>query len=370
MLETKTTNWHPALYESPDINELVDLSRSQQGMAGDVDADYIRWMHNGNPAGTPLVALARENGADKIIGQVWLMPLRIQVGEDVQLGSHCFYGLMHPGYQRQGIFTQLMGYCYKRAQEIGVCFSYGFPNHRSYPLYVRKLGWTHIGNGLEYILPINIGRLIRRRFKFSAVRGLLAANADLASRLFFRPRPLPDQAAKFDIVQLDALTPKLDDFWERVKHKYPVMVVRDAPFIDWRFIRIPDRHYTLLAACRDRSIFAYIVLRCLNLQGIDCGMVVDFLTDPTSDGALAGKALLAHARRHFQAKKMDMAGCMMTPGAREIRFLRDQGFIRCPSWLQSQPHPILLHVNSKIPDRRLLFGGRNWFLTLGDFDAV
>ena len=154
MLETKTANWYPALYESPDITDLVDLSRSQQGKAADVTADYIRWAHQDNPGGRPLVALARENVTNKIIGQVWMNPLRIQVGDTVQLGSHCGYGIMHPDYQRQGIFTQLMEYCYETACQMGVGFSYGFPNHRSYPRYVRKLGWKHIGNGLEYILPI------------------------------------------------------------------------------------------------------------------------------------------------------------------------------------------------------------------------
>jgi GNAT superfamily N-acetyltransferase len=365
-----TPDWRLSLYNDQDLGGLVALSHLQPGKAANVTADYVRWMHNGNPAGKPIIALAKENGTNKVIGQVWLMPLRIQVGDEVQLGSLSFYGLVDPVYQRQGIFTKLVPYCSTISSEMGIRFAYGFPNHRSFPVFIKRLNWTHLGTAREFIRPVQNARLISRRIKLRGGRKFLGVIANLAGNFLFRPKPLPAKSVEYKLVEVCTTSSMLDEFWHRVKNKYPVIIVRDGPFTDWRYTRIPDRHYRIWGIRKGQTLSAYIVLRRVNLEGIDCGMIVDFLVEPSEDGELAGEVLLSRAYKHFQAKDIDLAGCMMIPGAQEIGLLTKQGFIQCPPFLQSQPHPVILQVNPGSPNGVLLSGVHNWFLTLGDFDAV
>jgi GNAT superfamily N-acetyltransferase len=362
-------DWHPELYTQQDLPALVSLSRLMPGKAANVTSDYVNWMHDGNPAGPPLIAVARNHDASRIIGQVWLMPLHIHVRGETRLGALSFYGLVDPTYQRQGVFSSLVSYCSDASKGRGIQFSYGFPNHRSFPVFVRRLGWAHLGNAREYLLPIDLPRLIRRRFQRQIQPGLLASIGKLVNKAYFKPKPLPAAAGKFDLMELEDTT-GLGGFWKQVRDKYTVMVVRNASFMDWRYFQIPDRQYRVWAARKGPSILATLVLRCVVIKGINCGMVVDFLVEPTDDGRLAGEFLLAQARDYFVKSDTDLAGCLMISGSEEINLLKRQGYRLCPTFLQSQPHPVILETHPETPDRKLLHHLHHWFLSLGDFDAV
>lgn len=365
-----TPTWHIVPYTDGDTDELVALSQLQPGKAAAITAEYVRWQHTANPAGLALVALAKETASGRIIGVVWLVPLRVQVGDEVRLGSQTLYALVHPDYRGQGIFSRLEPFCYERAQRLGVQFSYGFPNPNSYPPMVHRLGWADIGRARLLVRPLNIGCLITHRLRRGVFHQVLATVGRAGGRFVFRPRPLRPDPAQMVITEADTEDGAFDDFWRRVRGKYPVMVVRDTGFLHWRYTQIPERKYLVLAARQGGLIVAYIVLRCVTIEGIACGMVVDFLVEPTERGRLAGELLLHSAAVHFQHNDVDLAGCLMLPGAEEISLLRRQGYVLCPSRLQPQPFPVILRANEGVPGWHMLHDIRCWFLTMGDFDAV
>jgi GNAT superfamily N-acetyltransferase len=363
-------NWRPVLYTEADADELVALCQAQPGKAAAVTPEYVRWQHSANPAGLAQVGLAKENGSDRIVGVLWLMPLRIQVGKEVMLGSQSMYALVHPDYRRQGIFGTLVGFCDDKGQQMGYRFSYGFPNPNSYPGFVGRLGWTELGEARLFLRPLNASRLVTRRLGTGLVQGALAAAAGGSERFLFRPRPLPPDAAKIAVEDADTTDPALDDFWERVRAKYPVMVVRDTRFLDWRYRQVPARHYRVWAAWQDGQITAIIALRSTSIEEIACGMVVDFLVEPSERGRLGGEVLLHRAAVHFQQRDLDLAGCLMLPHAEETGLLRRQGYAACPRALQPQPFPVVVLVHDGVPHSERLLDLRRWFLTMGDFDAV
>jgi GNAT superfamily N-acetyltransferase len=365
-----TIAWQPVLYTDEDTDELVALCQLQPGKAAAVTAEYIHWQHTANPAGLAQVGLAKEIESGKIIGLKWLMPMRIQVGDEVRLGAHSLYTLVHPDHRRQGVFTNLVAFCNENGRRQGYQFWYGFPNPNSYPIFVHRLGWADIGRARLFIRPLNISRLITRRLGQKLFQRALAAAGRVGASFFSRPRPLAPGSAQITVEEVNTDDPALDDFWRRVRGKHLVMIVRDTAFLHWRYTQIPERKYLVLAAWQDGLIIAFIVLRCVIIEGIACGMVVDFLVEPTGRGRLAGEMLLHSTAAHFQHNDVDMAGCLMLPHAEEVALLRRQGYILCPTWLQPQPSPVILLVNDETPGREVLHNIRSWFLTMGDFDAV
>lgn len=363
-------DWRPVLYTETDVEELVTLCQAQPGKAAAVTPEYVFWQHSANPAGQAQVGLAKENGSDRIVGVIWLMPLRIQVGEEVALGSQSMYALVHPDYRRQGIFCTLVDFCDERGRQQGYRFSYGFPNPNSYPGFVGRLGWSDLGQARLYLRPLHTRRLVTRRLGQGLFQGALASATQFGKQVLFRSHPLPRDAARIDVEELDTQHPALDGFWARVRSKYSIMVVRDRRFLHWRYQQIPARCYELWAAWQDGQIVATIALRATSIEGIACGMVVDFLVEPSERGRLGGEVLLHRAAEHFQQQDLDLAGCLMLPHAAEIRLLRRRGYIRCPRTLQPQPFRVVLRVHNGTPYTRQLLDLRNWFLTMGDFDAV
>jgi GNAT superfamily N-acetyltransferase len=363
-------NWRPVFYTEADVNELVALCQAQPGKAAAITPEYIRWQHSANPAGLAQVGLAKEYGSDRILGVVWLMPLRVQVNGEVALGSQSMYALVHPDYRGQGVFSSLVTFCDEEGQRRGFSFSFGFPNPNSYPGFVGRLGWSDLGQARLFLRPLNTRRLLKRRLGSGLLKNALAMAASFGERFLFQPRPLPPGAAQVIVEEIDTKDSALNGFWARVCKKYPVMVVRDALFLDWRYRQIPDRHYKLWAARQDKQIIAIAALRHVLIEGIACGMVVDFLIEPGECGRLGGEVLLQRAAEHFHQQDLDLAGCLMLPHADEIKALRRQGYLLCPRRLQPQPFRVVVRGFEGGQHSACLLDLRNWFLTMGDFDAI
>ena len=218
--------------------------------------------------------------------------------------------------------------------------------------------------------PLNPGRLVTLRLGEGILQRALGATAAAGSGLLCRPRPLSADAATMSVEDIQATDPTLNDFWLRVRDKYPVMVVRDGQFLDWRYRQVPGRDYELRVARRNGHIMATVALRSTAIEGVACGMVVDLLVEPSQHGRLGGEMLLRDASEHFEQQDLDLAGCLMLPHAEEAGVLRRQGYVPCPRALQPQPFRVVLRVhNGRLPSRQLL-DLQNWFLTMGDFDAI
>jgi GNAT superfamily N-acetyltransferase len=298
------------------------------------------------------------------------MPLRVLLKNEIITGSQSLYALVHPDYRRQGILSGMVPICHERLVQQGVQFSYGFPNPNSYYPYVKHFGWVDIGDAHLFLHPVNMKHLIAHRYGRGVFQWLLATIGQVAKQFIFRPKSLGKAANQLSISEVGTLDPLIDDFWQRVKGKYPVMLVRDTTFLDWRYKQVPDRSYAIMAAKYRGNIVAYIVIRDVIIEGISCGMVVDFLVEPTSEGRLGGRILLEKALQNFKIKDLDLAGCLMLPGAEETKILINQGFVKCPAWLLPRPFPILIYVEKDAPNRKLLLNINAWFLTMGDYDAV
>ena len=365
-----TPAWRCVPYTEADVDGLVDLCQAQPGKAAAITADYVRWQHSANPAGLAQVGLAKENGSERIVGVVWLIPVRVQVGEEVVLGSFSTYALVHPDYRGQGVFTALVDHCKQRGQAEGCRFTYGFPAPTSYATLVNRIKWHDIGQACLYVRAINTGRLVRRRLGDGPVQRALAAGGQAGAHLLFGPRSLGTQATEITVGEADTIDPALDSFWARIRSKYPVMVVRDTRFLSWRYGQVPGRRYQIWTARHDGRVVAATVLRSATVEGISCGMVVDFLVEPTERGRLGGEALLQHAVAQFREEDVDLAGCLMLSHAEEADLLRRQGYIQCPRRLLPRPFPVLVLTYDGAPWVERLHKLDSWFLTMGDSDAV
>lgn len=365
-----TNPWDLRPFIEEDMDGLVELCQAQPGKAARINAEYIHWQRNENPAGQAQVGIAYANDIKKVVGVLWFVPLRVQVGEEIVLGSQSLYALVHSDYRGQGIFTGLARLCYENILKQGVQFSYGFPNPNSYPPFIKRLGWQHIGDARLYLRPLNLPRLISRRYGEGMIFRTLGYVSQMTGRVIFHPKSINQTATPFTISEIQPNNPLLDEFWESIKHKYPVMLVRDTDFLNWRYGKIPERRYRLWAAIHKGEMVGLVIFRDVIIQGIACGMIVDFLVEPTPLGHQSGEILIQEAIHHFESQDLDLVGCMMLSHSEETRLLARQGFILCPTWLQPQPIPVILKANVEISGKILLNDIRAWFLTMGDYDVV
>ena len=107
----------------------------------------------------------------------------------------------------------------------------------------------------------------------------------------------------------------------------------------------------------------------MDVQGVKCGMIADFLTEDTARGWEAGNLLMSTVIKSFEEERVGLSGCLMLQGTTEFRLLRKRGYFICPSRLEPQPFPVVRRMHQAIPSS-LFSKLDNWFFTMGDYDVV
>lgn len=324
-------------------------------------ADYHRWQYQENPAGQALVGLARDGSTGELVGQFATLPLRVSLDGEPAIAALALNVATDPEYRRRGIFISLARAADEQIANAGVDFAFALPNENSFLGFVQHLGYQHVGDIPLLVRPINLRRIVQQRLALPGLGTLAGALGGLLLQpLHSAATPLEGVA----VAPVERFDSAFDALWERISGRQRVMVLRDAAYLDWRFHRIPLRHYQPLQALVDGELAGYIVLREAEIAGMRAGLVVDFVVEPSPAGERAGSALLAHALAHFVGEDLDLLASLMLSHTSEYRLLRRAGF-----W--PLPHPLLPQrfrlVARNGPAVRHL---RHWFLTMGDYDVV
>lgn len=340
------------------------MTREYYGESWISDLRYLKWQYEDNPAGPAIIQLARDVESERLAGQYVVIPMRFQAKDKTMIGTLSLNTLTRQIYAGQGIFTGLANAVYKTCAEQGAEFCYGFPNPNSYPGFTKKLGFTDLGCVPLLIRPLNTKALIKKRF------GSLLASLALPVHLFYKLKDRSDN--RYEVYPLTAFNlSAMNDFWTKVQAKYPIMGIRDADYIRWRYFENPYRDYQLYGIRQKNTseLLGYIVGRCTEVDAMVSGMIVDFLVDPSHPAA--GSVLVNRLLRFFVDNNMDLAGSLMMSHAEESRILKAHGFFTCPKAIEPQPFRVVSRrFNLPLGEEDTLRPLNRWFLTMGDYDVI
>lgn len=349
-----------ALPYTPDLAPgVLALCRRQWPDAEIADPGFHRWQYQENPAGPALSALARDRATGELIGQFGAVPLRVCIDGEERLAALALNVVTDAAHRGRGVFAGLGRAADEQMENAGASLAFAMPNESSFPGFVRRLGYTHVGDIPLLVRPVKVRRLVAARLR---VPGLGALAAVLARPLF---PPLPASAQQVPGVTaspVEEFGAPFDALWQRLRGRERVLVVRDATYLTWRFRRIPLRRYDALLATADGQPAGYVVLRVVDILGMRAGMVVDFLVDPAAEHA--GRALVSAALAYFADKDVDLLAALMLQHAPEYRLLRRAGFRPLPRALLPQRFRLVARDGQVVRERR------SWFLTMGDYDVV
>ena len=228
--------WKAISYDNSYFDKVIEMSIENFGTENDIcDRAFLKHQYFDNPAGNALIELAIDSENGTLAGQYVVTPARFRCfGKDVKCVTS-LNTLTRKEYRGQKIFVGLADLTYKRAAQEGYSFCYGAPNQNSYHGFIAKLNFQNICETPLYLRPINPASMIRERTNSS----VLATLAKQFSVFF----PCKDGESK-NIVELDESNYQLmNAFWEKVKDYYPVMGIRDAAYIHYRYMNVPRRIY-------------------------------------------------------------------------------------------------------------------------------
>ena len=359
--------WGLLDYSEQYLADIILLTKDNYGEIEIANKDYLLWQYVCNPHGQAVISLAKSSLDDKVVGQYIVIPMSVIANGQEVLGSVSLNTLTHSDFRGQGIFTVLAKDAYKKCAERGIDFTYGFPNQNSYPGFVKKLGFEDIGHVPLLIKPLKIKELVKKKIRNTITKNIMIGLGACLSPLF---KIKQSNFNDIEVVKIHRFDNSYSQFWSEVKGKYNVMVDRSTKFMNWRYFDIPLRKYQVFVAKNKGNVMGYIITRIQEVEGINNGMIVDFLVADNDIGKRSGLSLISYALKEMNNLDIEMMGCLMLPHTHEFNLLRKSGFLICPKFLEPQPFPVIFKEHISIASKFKLDDLSKWFYTMGDYDAI
>ena len=240
-------DWSLRPYRPGDERQLVELFGRVFGRPLPLETWVWKLKGQRTPVENVWVVVAAADG--RVIGQYAGIPVRVRLG-----GSECWAmqsvdTMVSPDFRRRGILTALGKATYESWADGGVSAVFGVPNQNwgtrtdalgLQPLF--PLGWERI--------PLRVGlALVRSQRLPRALTVPLAPLADALARVWRAAARFP--GGRMRGVRVEAIAcagAEIDELWDRAGAPYGNAVVRDAAWVNWRYLQAPGFPYKVLLA--------------------------------------------------------------------------------------------------------------------------
>jgi GNAT superfamily N-acetyltransferase len=306
--------------------------------------DEFAWWFERNPAGEGIVSLGIDG--DEVVGVAAMSFFQTLLdGTEARLAIPVNVAT-DPRYRGRGVFSALERANEEAAAEAGSPLTVTFPNAASYPIFVSRLGWTSLPKLRLWARPLRAGAIVRYVLGRPGERGGLQA---------------PDTTARpshgLEIRALESFGPETDTLGRRAATGYGHHFVRDARYLEWRYLDSP-RDYRCVGAYRGNELAGVAVVGHTFKHGVSAGFLADLVAAP--DDAQSVRALVSRAAEEVRGGADALV--LLPPRSRaHRRALVRSGFAPTNKQLRFIGKP--LRDGASLDERP-----EAWHFTLGDFD--
>jgi GNAT superfamily N-acetyltransferase len=306
--------------------------------------EEFAWWFDRNPAGEGIVSLAVDEGEVIGVAAMSFFKTRLE-GVETRLAIPVNVAT-DARYRGQGVFSTLQQANEDAAAASGSPLTVTFPNAKSYPIFIRRLGWIDLPRLRLWARPLRVAGVVRYLLGRAGERGGMRP-----------PDTAPRSLHGLEVRPIERFGTDMDELGERAAAGYGNHFTRDAAYFAWRYLDSP-RDYRCFGAYRSEELQGVAVVGHTFKHGVSAGFLADLVAAP-EDG-LAVRALLARAADEVRGGADALV--LLPSRAREHRrALARAGFAPTNKKLRFIGKP--LHDGVRIDERAVA-----WHFTLGDFD--
>jgi hypothetical protein len=240
----------------------------------------------------------------------------------------------------------------------GVAFVLGLPNER-WGSRAGALGWEPLFDLRWLARPLRPEAILARRLRMPLLARLTWIGA--AWNTLWRLRLRRDPAVR--VRPVERAGPEFDQLWRRCGVETPASVVRDAAWVNWRYLDAPAFDYRVLLAERDGQPVGYAAYRVEARAVGATGLVAELFTAQAD--APARRTLIAETLAALRRAGVDNVLTLAVPGSPLERDLRSAGFLYGRGAFGVQ----LVPLDPELP-LGVLRDSQSWNMAGGDFDVI
>jgi hypothetical protein len=295
--------------------------------------------------------------AEQPISQYAAMPTRFKIHERASDVMVAVDAMTASAFRRRGLLTEIVTQSHDAWRDAGVAFVIGLPNQQ-WGSRARALGWRELFPLQWLARPLRPEALIARRL---GVPGLGKVRMFGGAWNRFANRRLR-RRSEIEVTQAESASEDFDLIWERCRGDTAISAVRDAAWIERRFLSSPTRNYRLLVARRGNLPTAWLAYTLNQSNGRTTAHLTELFA-PESDRESC-EALMLELLHRLCELDADLVYTLALPGTPPFAWFRSIGFLRGPSFGVE-----LVPLATEVPFERLR-DPRTWRLTGADFDVA
>ena len=362
--ETMERVWSVRAYKKGDENGLFELTKAvhpEKMYDREKWMRWWRWMYTENPAGSSRIWVADHDG--KIVGQYPLILVNMKIEKRVTIASQNIDLMTHPDYRHQGMFSTLEKKALREAEKEGINITYGFPNEAAYPGHLKS-GWFDVCPLQIIFKPFNLENIFKKRITNKFLLKICTVMGNLFISIFYKTKK-PSKVDDLTISKVTSFDGRIDDFWKKISNDHKIITLRDKEYLNWRYVNVPDVDYTIYIAEKNEQIYGYIVLRCVEIQGLILGCIFDIISLLDQDDVI--HCLISKAIEYFEMEKVDVIYCKKIAKKKVRKIFRKNGFISSRFIKGGQ---FCVYTSHPKISETYLKNKKNWFIQLGDSDFI
>ncbi|MFT4538244.1 MAG: GNAT superfamily N-acetyltransferase [Planctomycetota bacterium] len=252
----------------------------------------LGWRYDKNPAGQAVSLLTRSDSGQPVSGYACSPRAACSRGQLDTLASIGQTGdvMTHPEWRGKGIFSDLDRAAMVETGRQGWPFVLGLPNRKSESIFTGKLGWKLVGRIRPWTFVLQTDEItLRERIRVSRWAAFVAP--------FHQRKGIKKRAdlkalgdGSYAIEAIERFDDEVDPIFEVIAPAFPLIVRRNAAYLNWRFIDAPSGLFRALGV-RDETgmLRAWCVVQLPSTrQGV--GYLIDLLASDEASAAHAFEA--------------------------------------------------------------------------------
>lgn len=239
---------------SDRMRQLVNLFSA--AFRREMSEELWRWKYVQNPLSSldseVVVAL---DGAE-IVGARPFMIAKMWLGDkEAKVAQHCDT-MVHPNYQRRGIFNKMGKFSLSYLRDRGFALSYGFPGPLSRRGFLSQ-GYQVLVTKETVFRVINANRL----FSSQVENRLLGKSIAFFYNGFekFKRKNQPKRTDLFQFEVREKVNGEMEEVYS-LRGKSKIDLVREKNYLQWRFDCQPEHKYTYVLLKSNNRLVGYAVL--------------------------------------------------------------------------------------------------------------
>jgi hypothetical protein len=350
-------------YRSGDEDDVNRLFNRVFGL--DRSLDQMRWEFMNGPVSMPEGSIVVEDKG-RIVGFFGSLFQRIQVGNRILRTAYGVDNAIELPYR--GGFRGLQYQMWEKQKELwrsqDIPFALGFPSREAYVVGKRLLKYRKLMDlaVLHQRLSPRLYIKVRLKRMPAFLENALLTISQVWMHILCVRFPSPPHLS---IQETGDFPVAMGAFWERFRKQYPVMLVRDRDYLNWRYASHWGRSYKKWLAWSDGKVTGMAVGGIHQRGEERLGLVLELAVLPPFD---AFGPLLKHVLLWFSNQKADAAIARMSPADTLLKKFQGSGFrLRQDRFDHRFAYRPLL---SEFSGLSLLTDPGSWHTTLGDSDAL